>query len=213
MTKRVILLAVSCKAGGLCPGGLDRDDPSRWIRIVRDDGHAGAVQGVDIDFAKPLDIIEFEGRPMPQGVQVENWVIDNNSCRKVESYSPGQTKEVLDWAYKRYGYNEFWGNYKPFLNEEEFQRVKVPSESIMKVSGVQIHESQLGKCKIDFDWHKARYRIKGVSMTDPDYYGKCPTDIRNAYIVIAIPKDIDDWTNPKTGEKQAYKFVSKIYEV
>ena len=213
MTKRVILLAVSCKAGGLCPGGLDRDDPSKWIRIVRDDGKAGAVQGVDIDFAKPLDIVEFEGRPMPQGVQVENWVIDNNSCRKVESYSPGQTKEVLEWAYKRYGYNEFWGNYKPFLNEEEFQRVRVPSESIMKVSRVQIHESQLRKCKIDFDWHKARYRIKGVSMTDPDYYGKCPTDIDNAYIVIAIPKDIGDWTNPKTGEKQAYKFVSKIYEV
>lgn len=213
MTKRVILLAVSCKAGGLCPGGLDRDDPSRWIRIVRDDGHAGAVQGVDIDFAKPLDIIEFEGRPMPQGVQVENWVIDNNSCRKVGSYSPGQTKEVLDWAYKRYGYNEFWGNYKPFLSEEEFKRVNVPSESIMKVSGVQIHETQLKKCKIDFDWHKARFRIKGVSMTDPDYYGKCPTDIDNAYIVIAIPKDIGDWTNPKTGEKQAYKFVSKIYAI
>lgn len=213
MRKRVLLLAVSCKPGGLCPGGLDLDSPSRWIRIVKDDGHAGAVQGADIDFAAPLDIIEFEGRPMPQGVQVENWVIDNNSCRKVKSYSSEQTKKVLDWAYEKYSYHDFWGNYKSFLNEVEFQRVKVPSESIMKVSGVQIHESQKGKCKIDFDWHKARYKIKGVSMTDPDYYGKCPTDIDNAYIVISIPKDIDDWTNPNTGEKQAYKFVSKIYEI
>ena len=44
MEKKVLLLAVSCKTGGLCPGGLDMEDPSKWIRIVRDDGHAGAVQ-------------------------------------------------------------------------------------------------------------------------------------------------------------------------
>lgn len=213
MRKRVILLAVSCKAGGLCPGGLDQDDPSRWIRIVKDDGHAGAVQGVDIDFAKPLDVIEFEGRPKPQGKQLENWVIDSNSCRIVESYPPEQTNQLLDWAYERYAYNGFWDNYRAFLNEEEFQRVCVPSESIMKVSSVHIHERESGKCKIDFDWHRAKYRIKGVSMTDPDYYDNCPTDIDNAYIVIAIPKDIGDWTNPSTGEKQAYKFVSKIYEI
>ncbi len=213
MRKRVILLAVSCKAGGLCPGGLDLDDPSKWIRIVKDDGLAGAVQGVDIDFAKPLDIIEFEGKPRPQGKQVENWIIDDRSCRRTESYSPSQTKEVLDWAYKEYCYNDFWGNYRAFLNEGEFNAVSAPSESIMKVSGVHIHESQKGKCKIDFEWHRAQYKIKGVSMTDPDYYDKCPTDIENAYIVIAIPKAIDDWTNPNTGEKQAYKFVSKIYEV
>jgi len=213
MTKRVLLLAVSCKAGGLCPGGLDLDDPSRWIRIVRDDGQASAVHGVDIDFAKPLDIIEFEGTPKPQGKQIENWVIDGRSCTKTKSYSPNQTNEVLEWAYKEYAYNGFWRNYRPFLNEEEFNAVRAPSESIMRVSGVHIRENQSGKCKIDFDWHKARYRIKGVSMTDPDYFGKCPTDIDKAYIVIAIPKDIDDWTNPRTGEKQAYKFVSKIYEI
>lgn len=213
MRKRVILLAVSCKAGGLCPGGLDLDDPSRWIRIVKDDGHAGPVQGVDIDFSKPLDTIEFEGRPIPQGKQLENWVIDNNSCKKVGSYSPAQTKEVLDWAYQSYGYNDFWGNFRAFLNEEEFNTVRVPSESIMRVSGIHIHKNQFGRCKIDFDWCKARYKIKGVSMTDPDYYDNCPADIDNAYIVIAIPKAIDDWTNPNTGEKQAYKFVSKIYEI
>lgn len=79
MKKRVLLLAVSCKKGGLCPGGLDLDDPSKWIRIVRDDGQAGAVQGCDIDFAQPLDVITFDGRPMPQGKQLENWVVDNNS--------------------------------------------------------------------------------------------------------------------------------------
>lgn len=213
MSKRVLLLAVSCKAGGLCPGGLDLSDPSKWIRIVRDDGIAGAVQGLDIDFAKPLDVIEFAGRPMPQGKQIENWVIDNNSCKKVRTYPQTQTKEILDWAYKNYSYNGFWGNYKSFLNEEEFNAVSVPSESIMRVSGVHIRESHLKRCKIDFDWHKARYKIKGVSMTDPDYYDRCPADIDNAYIVIAIPKAIDDWTNPNTGENQAYKFVSKIYEI
>lgn len=67
--KRVFLLAVSCKNGGLCPGGIDLDNPKEWIRIVRDDGQAGAVQGYEIDFAKPLDVIEFDGRPLPQGKQ------------------------------------------------------------------------------------------------------------------------------------------------
>jgi hypothetical protein len=31
---------------------FDLDDPSKWIRIVKDDGHAGAIQGYEIDFAK-----------------------------------------------------------------------------------------------------------------------------------------------------------------
>jgi len=44
MRKRVLLMAVSCKTGGLCPGGLDLDEPLKWIRIVKNDGQAGAVQ-------------------------------------------------------------------------------------------------------------------------------------------------------------------------
>ena len=31
MRKKVLLLAVSCKTGGLCPGGLDLDDPDAWF--------------------------------------------------------------------------------------------------------------------------------------------------------------------------------------
>lgn len=101
--KRVFLLAVSCKHGGLCPGGIDLDNPKEWIRIVRDDGRAGAVQGYEIDFAKPLDVIEFDGRPMPQGKQKENWVIDNHSCRKVGTES---IRRVIQ-AFKEYGYHGF----------------------------------------------------------------------------------------------------------
>ena len=210
MKKRVLLLAVSCKTGGLCPGGLDLDNPRNWIRIVKDDGRAGAVQGHEIDFAKPLDIIEFDGRPMPQGKQQENWVIDNNSCRKTGSRSQ---EDVLDWAFQRYSYNDFWGNYKSFLNEDEFNAVHVPSESILKVSDVDIYRNNSNKWKIDFSWHKARFKIKGVSLTDPDYYD---TDhsvhIDNAYIVTSIPKECD-WTHPDSGEHQAYKFVSKIFKI
>lgn len=210
MTKRVLLLAVSCKTGGLCPGGLDLDDPNKWIRIVRDDGHAGAVQGHEIDFAKPLDIIEFDGRPMPQGKQRENWVIDNNSCRKTGT----RTQEVLDWAYQQYAYKGFWGNYRTYLNELEFAAVCAPSESIMKVSNVRIYKNDNDKAKIDFDWSSARFRIKWVSMTDQDFYEKIrhgDVIFDNAYIITSIPKEIEDFINPNTGEKQAYKFVSKIY--
>ena len=106
MRKRVFLLAVSCKSGGLCPGGIDLDNPKEWIRIVRDDGQAGAVQGHEIDFAQPLDVIEFDGRPMPQGKQKENWVIDNHSCRKIGTES---MKRVLQ-AFREYGYHGFWNN-------------------------------------------------------------------------------------------------------
>ncbi|MCX6135890.1 MAG: hypothetical protein NTV54_00115 [Ignavibacteriales bacterium] len=210
MKKRVLLLAVSCKTGGLCPGGLDLDDPRRWIRIVRDDGQAGAVQGIEIDFGKPLDIIEFEGRPMPQGKQIENWVIDNKSCRKKGS----KTNDILGWAYENYSYHDFWGNCKSFLNEEEFNAVNVPSESILKVSDVGIYKNSYNKWKIDFSWHRAQDKITGISMTDPDYYSKDGSvHINDAYIVTSIPKNIDGWLNPTTGQKQAYKFVSKIYKI
>lgn len=207
MKKRVLLLAVSCKTGGLCPGGLDLADPSRWIRIVKDDGQAGAVQGHEIDFGKPLDIIEFEGRPMPQGKQIENWVIDNKSCRKIDS----RTITVLDWVYQNYSYRDFWGNYKPFLNEEEFNAVNVPSESILKVSDIDIYKNNYNKWKIDFNWQNTQ--VKRVSMTDPDFYDNDHSvHIDNAYCVTAIPKEAD-WIHPDSGERQAYKFVSKIYKI
>ena len=219
MRKRVLLIAVSCKEGGLCPGGLDLDDPSKWIRIVKDDGHAGAVQGHEIDFAKPLDIIEFDGRPMPQGKQQENWVIDNGSCKnKGKGHlknGNGTDKEILDWAYQKYAYKGFWGNYRAFLNEQEFDNVNAPSESIMKVSNVRIYRNDKEKAKIDFDWSGAKFSIKWVSMTDQDFYDKIKmgdVTFNNAYIVISIPKECD-WTLPETGEKRAYKFVSKIYEI
>ena len=211
MRKRVLLLAVSWREGGLCPGGLDLDDPRKWIRIVRDDGQGGAVQGREIDFAKPLDIIEFDGRPMPQGKQQENWVIDNNSCSKTGN----RNQDVLDWAYQQYSYKGFWENYKAFLNEQEFAAVNVPSESIMKVSNVRIYRNDKEKAKIDFDWSGARFRIKWVSMTDQDFYDRIKegdVTFNNAYIVTSIPKECD-WTLPETGEKRAYKFVSKIFEI
>ncbi len=212
MKKKVLLLAVSCKTGGLCPGGLDLDNPSDWIRIVKNDGQAGAVQGYEIDFANPLDIIEFDGRPMPQGKQQENWVIDNNSCRKIGN----MTKHDLDWAYQQYAYKGFWGNYKSYLNEKEFAAINVPSESIMKVSNVRIYKNNNDKAKIDFDWSGAQFRIKWVSMTDQYFYDKIiggEVTFDNAFIIVSIPKEIDEWVNPSTGEKQAYKFVSKIFNI
>ncbi len=210
MRKKVLLLAVSCKTGGLCPGGIDMDNPKKWMRIVKDDGRAGAVQGVDIDFAKPLDIIEFDGRPMPQGRQVENWVIDGRSCRKIGSRNEG----ILSWAYNQYSYHGFWGNYRAFLSEEELENGLEPSESIMKVSDVRIYKNDYGNAKIDFSWSGARYPITGISMTDQDFYPRIQDDdevfFDNAYIVVSIPKNAD-WTHPQTGEGRAYKFVSRIY--
>lgn len=211
MRKKVLLLAVSCREGGLCPGGIDLDETSKWIRIVRDDNQGSSVQGHEIDFAKPLDIIEFDGRPKPQGKQQENWVIDNNSCRKIES----KTIEELDLAYQQYSYKGFWRNYKSYLNEQEFTAVSEPSESIMKVSNVRIYRNERGSAKIDFDWSGALYRIKGISMTDLEFYDRIVQGdviIENAFIITSIPKECD-WIFPETGEKRAYKFVSKIYKI
>ena len=216
MKKRVLLLAVSCKTGGLCPGGIDLDEPSKWIRIVKDDGQAGAIQGFEIDFAKPLDVIEFEGRPMPQGKQQENWVIDNNSCKKIGRVPTDKYKQILDTVYQKYSYHGFWGNYRSYLNEEEFAQVTAPSESIMKVSNVRIYQNEWNKAKIDFDWEQSQYRMQWISMTDQDFYDKIKEDdvtYEKAYIVTSIPKEIDDYINPNTGQKQAFKFVSKIFEI
>lgn len=214
MKKKVLLLAVSCREGGLCPGGVDLDNPKNWIRIVADDGKGGSVQGCDIDFADPLDIIEFNGRPMPCGRQQENWVIDNDSCVNKGKIKGKTDREVLDAVYRNYSYHGFWGNYKAYLNEDEFESGSEPSESIMKVSNVRIYKYG-SKAKIDFDWSGAKYRIKGISMTDPDFYDQIDgkdIEFENAYIVISIPKECD-WFNPNVEEYQAYKFVSRVYEI
>lgn len=210
MKKRVLLLAVSCKQGGLCPGGIDLDNPREWIRIVKDDGNSGAVQGKDIDFAQPLNVIEFDGTHKPQGKQKENWVINNNSCRVVGRYDT----DILEIAYNNYGYHEFWNNDKAYLTEVEFANVSQPSESIMKVTNVDIYKAQSGKAKIDFDWTGARYRIKWISMTDQTFYGQIDAGtvhLDQAYIIISIPKEVGVYL--VTGVKRAYKFVSKIFGV
>ena len=207
--KRVLLLAVSCREGALCPGGLDLDNPSQWIRIVRDDGKSGAVQGREIDFAEPLDVIEFDGKPMPQGKQRENWVILNNSCRKVES----KDESILEWAYQKYSYHGFWGNYRSYLDEYEFANVTEPSESILKVSNVRIYENESGKAKIDFDWSGARYRMKWISMTDQNFYDRIDNGdvlFDNAMIVISIPKETGIFND---DTPKAYKFVSKVFDM
>lgn len=209
MKKRVLLLAVSCKTGGLCPGGIDLDNPKEWIRIVRNDGQSGAVQGHDIDFAKPLDVIEFDGHPMPQGLQKENWVIDNHSCKKINTEP---LKRIIQ-AYKEYGYHGFWNNGYSFLREDELENVIHPSESILLVSDVRLYKNDYGKAKIDFTWSGLPYPMKGVSLTEQDFYDKLNgTEIcyKAAMIVISIPKNAD-WTHPETGEKRAYKFVSKVF--
>lgn len=212
MKKRVFLLAVSCKNGGLCPGGIDMDNPKEWIRIVRNDGKSGAVQGFEIDFAKPLDIIEFDGHSVPQGVQKENWVIDNMSCKKVGTESIAKVKEV----YAVYGYHGYWNNWRPYLSEEEFQNISQPSETLLSVTDVRIYKNDLGKAKIDFSWTGSRFPIKGVSLTDQDFYSDIDEGnavcYNQAIIVISIPR-YADWTHPDTGEKRAYKFVSKVFQI
>lgn len=213
MIKKVLLLAVSCKNGGLCPGGIDMDNPQRWIRIVKNDGRAGAVQGFEIGFAKPLDIIQFDGTPMPQGKQQENWVINNNSCMVIDR----NRTDLLRGACDNYGYHGYWGNYKTHLTETEFNAVTCPSESILRVENVRIYKNESDKAKIDFKWSGSRYPFTFVSMTDPDYYPRIQNGgevtIDNAYLVISIPKSADDFVDPTTGEKKAFKFVSKIFEI
>lgn len=218
MKKKVLLLAVSCKTGGLCPGGIDLDNTSNWIRIVDNDGNGGAVQGHDIDFAEPLDVIEFDGSPMPMGKQRENWVINNNSCcnrGRIKSVGNGTERELLLWAYNNYGYHGYWGNYRSYLTQDEFDSISSPSETILKVTNVRIYKNDYNRAKIDFHWSGARYPLLGVSMTDQEFYDRIDDDdvtFQNAIIVTSIPKECD-WIDPNTGEAKAYKFVSRIFEL
>lgn len=214
--KRVLLLASSCKRGGLCPGGLDLDNPSKWIRIVKDDGDAGAVQGYDIDFAEPLDILEFEGYPVPLGKQKENWAIVGKASKVRKRFSP----DILYEAYQRYCYHDFRGSFKSYLTEEEFIRIDAPTESMLLARNLKIYKNEYEKFKIDFSVDVASggvvlplFYSTGVSLTDRDYYGlKESITIEKAYLVVAIPKDLI-CMNPPSQEKRAYKFVSKIYPV
>lgn len=59
----------------------------------------------------------------------------------------------------------------------------------------------------------SRYPMRGVSLTDQDFYDILDDEevcYKYAIIVISIPKDAD-WTHPETGERRAYKFVSKVF--
>jgi hypothetical protein len=66
---------------------------------------------------------------MTQGKQQENWVILIIPAPKLE------VKPKMIWVgISTNTLQRFWGNYKAYLNEQEFAAVNVPSESIMKVS-------------------------------------------------------------------------------
>lgn len=239
MRKRVLLLAVSCKTGGLCPGGIDLDNPKKWIRIVRDNGYAGSVHGFEIGFAQPLDIIEFDGKHIPMGIQSENWSIEDNSCRKIGSVT---LEDALPYLIG-YGYHGYWSwrdvgfpeegiqSKSYYLNETEFANValrNIPSESILEVQDVRIYKSAYnGKALIDFRWRSySQLGLESLSrfspltlfrftpLTDPDYYPRLNAgeviQIQHAFIVVALPKDM---ITLESGEKRAYKFVSKVFEL
>ena len=53
------------------------DNPREWIRIVKDDGCAGAVQGHEIDFAKPVYIFSQTTKD-PQEYELVCRVIQEN---------------------------------------------------------------------------------------------------------------------------------------
>ena len=209
--KRVLLLAVSCKRGGLCPGGIDLDNPSKWIRIVRDDCVAGSVQWPEINNANPLDIIEFVGHPVPLGIQVENWAIDNFSCRKVSSVPASE----LDRIYDNYGYHGFWNTIRAYLTDDEYEYHKAqatPSESLIKVNNIYIYRNNNGKHKINFTCQNIH--VENISMTDPDFFiaqndNRCIA-IEFAIIVVAIPTEAD-FIPPGMTSGRGYKFVSKVF--
>lgn len=214
MKKRVLLLY--CNYYHNRPIGIDLDNPKECIRLVADDGDAGEVQVSDIDFARSLDVITFDGHPVPQGKEQENWTIDNHSCRclgKWELNGNSDAPTLLDWVYKNYGYHGFWNNTKPYLDKAEFEAMEGPSVSILKVSEVRIYNNDFNKSKIDFKW--SGHKICGISLSSLDYYEKLDNGhtitFDNAYIVISIPKEADFVS--MNGERRAYKFVRKVYEI
>ena len=122
-------------------------------------------------------------------------------------------KEKSSTGFKEYGYHGFWNNSYSFLREDELESVTQPSESILFVSDVRLYKNDYGKAKIDFTWSGLRYPMKGVSLTDQGFYDKIDDEeicYKYAIIIISIPKDAD-WTHPETGERRAYKFVSKVF--
>lgn len=217
MKKTVLLLAKSCKFGALCPGGVELVLSSEgevtgignWIRIVADDGAAGAVQEHEIAYARPLDVVEFDIVHRPLGKQVENWVIDEKAgtgATVVAGFA--EPKDIVPYVYENYPYKDFFGNRRAFLSEEEYAQVD-HTEVIMKVTNVDIYTDDRDKTKIDFDWDRSPTRIKWVAMTDPEFYREGRTHIDSAYLCAAIPPRT--WLFEGKGEQRAYKFVAKVF--
>ena len=108
----------------------------------------------------------------------------------------GSEKDILDFVYKNYGYHGYWGNYRAYLKEEEFERVKNLKKSVLEYStetnadiaeanGSMMHLFE--RCKTI---EERKEQIENVSLEDVNEFARVIAN-EEMFNVVAVGKKLN----------------------
>ena len=181
MRKQLLILTKSNKkrhdgSYGKCVAGIAKktDGQYEWIRLVADRSGDSIL---DSDFPyKPLDIIEADLHPCPNGNHIENCTYDFVS--KKRTISVEQLKDIY-----REMPHSFFGSMA-----SKYDGVPAKSLTILLASNIRIYWEESGGVKRQrMDFNMGNNRAIGISMTDPDYYtNKAVNEERHIPLAICV---------------------------
>lgn len=205
MIKKILLLTKSSKRKnngeyGYCVAGIDFYT-MEFIRLVADE-KGDSLTDKEMQL-KPLDIIQcnIDG-PYPINNQVENYVIETNTTKKIDSKDIAFIKKLYEED--KFQRKSFFGDMSDRIANTELLG---HSLSVIMVKDLIVYRDDKSKYRADFA--VGNNKASNISMTDPDYYPTAknatknePISIGNAIIIVSLPSDTP-----------YCKFIAKIFEI
>ena len=203
MIKKILLLTKSSKRKnnnqyGSCVAGVDYDT-MEFIRLVADKEGDSLTDGEML--WKPLDIIQCDiNGPYPIGNQVENYVVDTNTVKKVNYKDIAFIKKLYEED--KFQRKSFFGNMSDRIANTELLGYSL---SVIMVKDLVVYRDD----KYRADFAIGDNKASNISMTDPDYYKTAknatkskPISIGNSIIIVSLPSDTP-----------YCKFIAKIFKI
>jgi hypothetical protein len=191
---KILILAVSYKAGGSCVAGVDIDT-LKWIRLVStEDGDAIIGKPTECGFEK-LNIYEVEGRLAPINYQPENFLLAKRSQSLGQPRNDSLNKIVTNILYQ--------GDFIFGDNKSVVYSRNVNSSSLcfvhVKNFSTKWTQNEQGKYKNKASFHFNNYQYNDVFVTE---HNSANFDENEAYLLISLPKD-----------EPFSKYVAAIYSI
>lgn len=200
------MLTKSAKQNAFCVAGIDLKTFD-FIRVVADRDGA-AVEDPIIDFAKPLDILSFDGFFSPLKCQTENYIIKGQAEKKHIPTPPQDRLKYLKKIYdnKQIKHTDTFGTDDYYLSSISGINYSL---SVIEATDIKVCANPLGKYKISFTFNGKE--LRNYSMTDPVFFDQHV--IAKALLVLSIPHDPwPQWPHPVPPSMlRYYKFCAKIF--